>query len=70
MIKERDAFRFGIYNAGFLYIRNIEITEKWLELCKNKHLIDDSPSISSNLEGFYENRHDQSLLSLLAKIKK
>lgn len=33
MIRERDAYRFGIYNAGFLYIRNIEITEKWLELC-------------------------------------
>ena len=33
MIKERDSVRFGYYNAGFLYMRDIETTEKWRELC-------------------------------------
>jgi len=33
MIRERDSARFGYYNAGFLYIRDIETTEKWRELC-------------------------------------
>ena len=31
------------------------------------HLIDDSPSISPGLPGFIENRHDQSLMSLMYK---
>ena len=33
MIRERDTARFGIYNAGFLFMREKEITDKWLELC-------------------------------------
>ena len=33
MIRERDSARYGVYNAGFLFIRDIEITTKWLELC-------------------------------------
>ena len=31
------------------------------------HLCDDSPSISPNLPGFVENRHDQSVFSILGK---
>ena len=49
---------------------SIAFVSEWLELCKNKHFIDDSKSIEPNLEGFHENRHDQSLLSVLAKVKK
>jgi hypothetical protein len=33
MIKERDYSRFGYYNAGFLYMRDVETTEKWREMC-------------------------------------
>ena len=31
-------------------------------------LVDDSPSISSNLKGFIEHRFDQSIYSILAKL--
>ena len=37
MIKERDSARFGVYNAGFLFMRLNEITEKWLELCATSY---------------------------------
>ena len=33
MIRERDSARFGVYNAGYLFMRNKDITDKWLELC-------------------------------------
>ena len=33
MIRERDTARYGVYNAGFLFMRDKEITDKWLELC-------------------------------------
>jgi hypothetical protein len=33
MIRKSDTDRFGVYNAGFLFLRNKEIAEKWLELC-------------------------------------
>lgn len=35
----------------------------------NFPLIDDSPSISPNFEGFIENRHDQSIFSILYKLR-
>jgi hypothetical protein len=50
--------------------KSIEFVSEWLNLCKNKHFIDDSPSIEPNFEGFHENRHDQSILSVLAKLNK
>lgn len=33
MIRERDSALYGFYNAGYLYMRDVETTEKWLELC-------------------------------------
>ena len=32
MIRERDSSLYGFYNAGYLFMRDIETTEKWLEL--------------------------------------
>ena len=49
---------------------SIAFVTEWLNLCKVKQLIGDDPSITPNLPGFAENRHDQSLLSVLAKVKK
>ena len=49
---------------------SIKFVTEWLELCKNKQLLTDVPSITPNLDGFSENRHDQSILSVLAKVKK
>ena len=50
--------------------KSIGFLREWLNLCKNKQLLTDQPSIVPNLEGFSENRHDQSILSVLAKVKK
>ena len=33
MIRKSDTDRFGVYNAGYLFLRNKEIANKWLELC-------------------------------------
>lgn len=40
---------------------------EWLKLSQNYHLITDEESIRENYPEFIENRHDQSLLSLVVK---
>jgi hypothetical protein len=40
---------------------------EWYKIACNYHLIDDSPSINKNIDGFIEHRHDQSIFSLLSK---
>lgn len=42
-----------------------EFVRRWLTLCADPHLIDDSPSVLENPPGFREHRHDQALYSLL-----
>ena len=44
-----------------------ELVNKWYELSSVYHNIDDSHSISKNLDCFIEHRHDQSIFSLLTK---
>jgi hypothetical protein len=55
--------------AGFIAIRKDKDSEKfirdWIALCTNEQLITDSVSVARNHHTFIENRHDQSLLSLL-----
>lgn len=48
---------------------NIEFVEKWLAIFDHFSLIDDTPSVSPNLDGFIENRHDQSVFSIMSKIR-
>jgi hypothetical protein len=43
------------------------IINEWYDTACNYHLIDDSPSVSKNYDGFKEHRHDQSIFSLLTK---
>ncbi len=33
MIRKSDTDRFGVYNAGFLFLRSKEIADKWYEMC-------------------------------------
>jgi hypothetical protein len=33
MIRKSDTDRFGVYNAGYLFLRSKEIADKWYELC-------------------------------------
>lgn len=59
--------------AGIIFIRkcqkSLELIKKWKEVyCSNFSLIDDSPSINKNLDGFIEHRHDQAIFSILCKL--
>lgn len=59
-------------HAGLIIIRrstaSLSVIREWRNvMSENLNLIDDSPSVSPNLEGFRENRHDQSVFSLLMK---
>ena len=49
--------------------KNIRLVTQWLQVYYDDFsLIDDSPSKIPNLEGFVENRHDQSIFSILSKM--
>ena len=43
------------------------LANDWYELSCDYHNIDDTPSITPNVSGFIEHRHDQSIFSLLIK---
>ena len=48
---------------------NLEFVNKWLQVFYDDFsLVDDTPSKIPNLDGFIENRHDQSVFSILSKI--
>lgn len=48
--------------------KTLQVVNKWLDIFKNHYnLVDDSPSTSQNLQGFIQNRHDQSIWSILNK---
>lgn len=49
-------------------VHSVELIDKWYKYSCDYHLIDDSPSILQNIPEFVENRHDQSIFSLLRKI--
>ena len=55
--------------AQLLYVcdKTRRLVNEWYETACNYHLIDDSPSIAKNCDGFREHRHDQSIFSLLTK---
>lgn len=61
--------------SGYCIIRknedSLNFLSEWFDLCKDYHLISDEQSIEPNFNTFSgENRHEQSLLSCLAKINK
>lgn len=66
-----SALTSGQLEAGFILLKKSDTSyrfiKEWLELCKDYHLISDEPSLIPNASGFRENRHDQSLLSMLGK---
>lgn len=58
--------------TGCLIIKKCDIImnlfTEWNDICSNNyHLIDDSPSLIKNFDEFKENRHEQSVFSLLVK---
>ncbi len=48
---------------------NKAFMEEWLSMMSDYHNIDDSPSISPNHPSFKEHRHDQSVHSILKKLR-
>ncbi len=48
--------------------KSLQFISEWLEWMKNEHLVDDSENLDAreNDKGFRENRHDQTVLSLLS----
>jgi hypothetical protein len=56
--------------AGCILVKKTERTsgwiQEWLTMCCDYQDITDSPSDHKNSEHFYDHRHDQSLLSILA----
>ncbi|ANN62307.1 hypothetical protein OFR22_12970 [Brachyspira hyodysenteriae] len=61
-----------IFTTYFLFLKNsmnIEFLKKWLQVYYDDFsLADDSPSKIKNADIFIENRHDQSIFSILSKI--
>ena len=59
------------YSGSFIAIRKnaktLELVSDWMEAAKNYHLISDEKSNTLKYRGFRENRHDQSLLSMLIR---
>jgi len=55
--------------AILLYVcdKTRSLINKWYDTACNYNLIDDSPSVAGNINGFNEHRHDQAIFSLLAK---
>ncbi len=59
--------------SGILLVRadsaGVRLVDNWLSIIdEHASYVDDTPSVSENLDGFIEHRHDQSILSLLGKI--
>ena len=59
--------------AGIIVVKkteySIKIVDEWLEWCKNENILTDIPNIcgKDNFSCFIDHRHDQSVLSNLAK---
>jgi hypothetical protein len=48
--------------------KTISLINEWCDVCiNNRNLLDDSPSINGETSFFIDNRHDQSLFSMVAK---
>jgi hypothetical protein len=59
--------------SGILFLKksdkSMKLMQDWWNIAnRNFQLLTDEASISPNLSGFIENRHDQSILSILCKI--
>ena len=63
---------FTFYGGVNMFVKTkpiMDLVESWYEIGCDYHMIDDSPSVASNLPCFKEHRHDQSIFSLLTKTR-
>lgn len=61
------------YGAGIIVLQKSLISMNFIDLWIKAidysfNLLDDSPSVSKNLDGFIEHRHDQSIFSIMCKL--
>ena len=68
-----DILNSGQICAGHVFLKKCEksvaFIDEWMNILENYHFLDDSPSNSSEHPLFKEHRHDQSVFSLLGKLK-
>jgi hypothetical protein len=57
----------GGTNMFYVCEKTRNLVNEWYSIACNYHMIDDSPSVLPNYPCFRENRHDQSIFSLLCK---
>jgi hypothetical protein len=61
----------GQLNGNAMVIRNSpkmrRFVDAWVDCVSNWHMVSDEPSILPNRQDFIENRHDQTLISLLVR---
>ena len=71
---ESDVVNSAQIWSGTFFMKKCDFTFKilrfWEEVTKYIELIDDSKSKSTNHKKFIENRHDQSILSIICKLNK
>ena len=66
--KHTDSGQYGSGCIMFLVCpKTRKLVNEWYDIVCDYHLVDDSPSIKQNFNEFKENRHDQSIYSLLIK---
>ncbi len=71
-LNEKNIINTPQYWAGSIFIKKnsftLKFVKEWLDIFyKNINLVNDNISVLKNFEGFIENRHDQSIYSLLCK---
>jgi len=76
LFQHLEAWRFADtpqFHATFFFLRkdkdNQTFLENWSRLTQQYHLVTDVPSVFPNIRGFIEHRHDQSIFSLLQKLR-
>ena len=73
-ITKKEIFNSEQIMSGIIFLKNnnysLNILNKWEEILKYNHLINDAKSLIPNHNNFIEHRHDQSVFSLICKQKK
>ncbi len=72
LLENKEFLESGQCAAGIVFLKKTQKTmrfvQEWLDVFESHfHLVDDSPSKIPNLPEFRENRHDQSIYSILNK---
>ena len=72
VLKNKKFTQTPQYESGCIFLKKnrftLKLLDEWSEVyTKDFSLVDDSQSVLKNFKGFIENRHDQSIFSLLCK---